>query len=155
MRHFPMLCVFALVGGLTVTAQVLPTSSGSCVVAASGGGCDWVSAISLRGMETSKTTDDSRSALFVTMFKLAPGHPLDSRAIVGGEVLIIGRNNGEIINEKKSPPNRIYVYDGSVMLMSKGEPYLLRNIGKDYLDLLVIEVRDRTPKPLTTADPGR
>lgn len=158
MRHLPMLCLFALVGGLPATAQVVPTSNGSCVVAPSGEGCNWVSAIKLRKAETSKTADvaeTSRSALFVTLFKLAPDAPLDSRAIVGREVLIIGRSNGEVIDEKKSPPNQINVYDGSVMLMPEGEPYLLRNIGKDYVDLLVIEVRKPTPKALATADRGR
>jgi hypothetical protein len=60
---------------------------------------------------------------------------------VGGEVLIVGRNNGEVMNEKKSPPSHINVYDGSVMLMSK-EPYLVRNIGKESIELLVIEVRE-------------
>lgn len=35
----------------------------------------------------------------------------------------------------------INVYDGSVILMPKEEPYLLRNIGKENVDLLVIEVR--------------
>jgi len=78
---------------------------------------------------------------FVTLFRLAPGAPLDSQAIVGGEVLIVGRNSGEIINEKESPPSQINVYDGSVMLMPKKSPYLLRNIGKESVELLVIEVR--------------
>jgi len=84
--------------------------------------------------------DDYRSALFVTKFRLAPGASLDSQTIVGGEVLIVGRNDGEVINEKKSPPSNINIFDGSVMLMPN-EPYLLRNIGKASLELLVIEVR--------------
>jgi mannose-6-phosphate isomerase-like protein (cupin superfamily) len=145
MRYVPMFSLFALLSGLTAMAQVLPTSSGSCSIAASGlQGCNWMSGVSLRKATASKTTDladNSRSALFVTRFILAPGAPLDSRTIVGGEVLIVGRNNGEVINEKKSPPSHINVYDGSVMLMPKEEPYLLRNIGKESVELLVIEVR--------------
>jgi mannose-6-phosphate isomerase-like protein (cupin superfamily) len=66
---------------------------------------------------------------------------LDSQSIVGGVVLIVGKNNGEVINEKETPPSHISVYDGSVMLMPKEEPYLLRNIGKEKVELLVIEVR--------------
>ena len=66
---------------------------------------------------------------------------MDSQTIVGGEVLIVGRNDGEVINEKKSPPNNINISDGSVMLMQSEEPYLLRNIGKANLELLVIEIR--------------
>lgn len=145
MRYVPVFCLLVLFSGLTTVAQVLPTSSGSCTVAASGLlGCNWMSAVGLRKATTSKSTelaDDSRSALFVTTFMLAPGAPLDSQTIAHGEVLIVGRNSGEVINEKKSPPNHINIYDGSVMLMPKEEPYLLRNIGKEGLELLVIEVR--------------
>lgn len=146
MRYVPMFCLFAVLTSPSAKAQVLPTSNGSCTVAASGlQGCNWISAVTLRRkVTTNKPTDlanDSRSALFITRFILAPGAPLDSRTIVGGEVLIVGRNQGEVINEKKSPPSHISVYDGSVMLMPKEEPYLLRNIGKENIDLLVIEVR--------------
>ena len=145
MRYMPMFSLFALLSGLTATAQVLPASSGSFSVAASGLlACNWMSGVSLRKASASKTpdlADNSRSALFVTRFILAPGAPLDSREIVGGEVLIVGRNNGEVINEKKSPPSDINVYDGSVMLMPKKAPYLLRNIGNASVELLVIEVR--------------
>ena len=103
-----------------------------------------MSGVSLRKATTNNATDladHSRSTLFVTRFILTPGAPLDSQTIVGGEVLIVGRNNGEVINEKKSPPSHITVHDGSVMLMPKEEPYLLRNVGKENLELLVIEVR--------------
>ena len=145
MRCVPMFSLFALLSGLTATAQVLPASSGSCRVAASGlHGCNWMSGVSLRKATASKTTDladNSSPALFVTRYILAPGAPLDSRGIVGGEVLIVGRNKGEVVNEKKSPPSRIDVYEDLVMLMPKDEPYLLRNTGKDNLELLLIEVR--------------
>ena len=50
-------------------------------------------------------------------------------------------NAGEIVNEKKSTQQHVNVSKGLVMLMSKKEPFLLRNIGKESLDLLVIEVR--------------
>jgi mannose-6-phosphate isomerase-like protein (cupin superfamily) len=50
-------------------------------------------------------------------------------------------NNGELVNEKKFPQSHVAVSTGLVMLMPKGEPYLLRNIGKENLDLLVIDVR--------------
>jgi hypothetical protein len=145
MRYVLMFCLFALPSGHSAKAQVLPTSSGSCTVAASRlEGCDWWSGLGRRKVTTSKPSDlasDSRSALFVTRFILAPGAPLDSQSIVGGVVLIVGKNNGEVINEKETPPSHISVYDGSVMLMPKEEPYLLRNIGKEKVELLVIEVR--------------
>ena len=80
-------------------------------------------------------------ALFITRYILAPDASLDSRSIVGGEVLIVGKNDGEISNEKKSSSNHINVFDGLVMLMPPGEPYLLKNIGKGNVDLLLIEIR--------------
>jgi mannose-6-phosphate isomerase-like protein (cupin superfamily) len=61
--------------------------------------------------------------------------------LLGSDVLIVGMNNGELVNEKKSPQNHVGVSSGSVMLMPKEERYLLRNIGKESLELLVIEVR--------------
>jgi hypothetical protein len=61
--------------------------------------------------------------------------------VEGTDVLIVGMNNGEVANEKKSPQSRVNVTNGLAMLMPKEEPYLLRNIGKQSLELLVIEVR--------------
>lgn len=149
MRRLPAICVFISISIVTAAAQIMPKSSGSCGVAPSGvTSCDWVSTINIRKAATSLKTDetsdlahDSGPALFVATFILAPGAPLDSREIVGGEVLIVGRNKGEVVNEKKSPPARINVYEGLVMLMPKDEPYLLRNIGKDNLELLLVEIR--------------
>jgi len=149
MRRLPAICVFISISIVTATAQIMPKSSGSCGIAASGvASCDWISTINIRKAATSRTTDgthdlahDSGPALFVTTFMLAPGAPLDSREIAGGEVLIVGRNKGEVVNEKKSPPVSINVYEDLVMLMPKDEPYLLRNTGKDNLELLLIEIR--------------
>jgi hypothetical protein len=149
MRRVPAICVFISISIITAAAQIMPKSSGSCGVAASGmASCDWISTINIRKAATSQTTDetndvahDSGPALFVTTFILAPGAPLDSRQIVGGEVLIVGRNRGEVVNEKKLPPAQINVYEDLVMLMPKDEPYLLRNIGKGNLELLLIEIR--------------
>jgi hypothetical protein len=149
MRRPTAICVFFSISIVTAAAQIMPESSGSCGVAASGvKSCDWISTVNLRKAAASQTTEEtsdlahgSGPALFVTTFILAPGAPLDSRAIVGGEVLIVGRNKGEVVNEKKSPRAPINVYEGLVMLMPKDEPYLLRNIGKDKLELLLIEIR--------------
>jgi hypothetical protein len=144
MRYVLMFCLFVLLSGPSAKAQVLPTSSGSCTVSASGlEGCNWWAGLGSRKVTTTKPTDlasDSRS-VFVTLYILAPGAPLDSQSIVGGEVLIVGKNSGEVVNEKKTPPSHIGVYDGLVMLMPREEPYLLRNIGKEKVELLVIEVR--------------
>lgn len=162
MQRLPAICIFISICIATTAAQIMPKSNGSCGVAASGvASCDWISEINIRRDVTSQTTEersnpvhDSDTALVVTTYILAPGAPLDSRGIVGGEVLIVGRNNGEVVNEKKSPPAHINVFENLVMLMPKNEPYLLRNIGKDNLELLLIEIRMETRKP-NVASPGR
>jgi len=144
MRYVSAFCLLALINGPAAAAQVLPTSNGSCRVTGSGlESCDWMSGVSLRKASTSKTihpVDNDRSALFVTRYILAPGAPLNP-PIEGTEVLIVGMNNGELVNEKKTPQSHVNVSRGLVMLMPKEEPYLLRNIGNENLELLVIEVR--------------
>jgi len=143
MRYVTAFCLFVLLSGHSTEAQVLPTSNGSCGISASGAeSCDWMSAITLRKAEPMKTADtaDSRPKLFVTRCILAPGAPLNP-LVEGTDVLIVGMNSGELVNEKKSPQSHVNVSSGSVMLMPKEEPYLLRNIGKENLELLVIEVR--------------
>ena len=114
MRHLQILCLTVLLSALTARAQVLPSASGSC------SGAGW-----------QKSGPGCRPLVFRR----------DSRQVVGGEILIVGKNNGEIRNEKKPSQDRINIYDGLVMLMPKGEPYLLRNVGKDDIDLLLIEIR--------------
>jgi len=80
-------------------------------------------------------------AVFVTRYILAPGAPLNP-PVPGTEALIVGMGNGELLNEKKSPQRHITVFDGQVMLMPQQEPYLLRNVGKESLTLLLIEFRN-------------
>jgi len=80
------------------------------------------------------------SKLFVTRYILAPGAPLNP-PVEGHDAVIVGMNNGELVNEKESPPSHVSVQNGWVMLMPKEDPYLLRNIGKESVELLVIEVR--------------
>jgi mannose-6-phosphate isomerase-like protein (cupin superfamily) len=144
MRCLPAFCLFVLLCGLTAAAQILPTSNGSCGIGISGVmSCDWMSGISLRKIDAKKTTDTAAaesSKLFITRCILAPGAPLNP-LVEGTDVLIVGMNNGELVNEKKSPQSHVNVSSGLVMLMPKEEPYLLRNIGKENLELLVIEVR--------------
>jgi len=80
------------------------------------------------------------SKLFVTRWILAPGAPLRT-PIEGQDAIIVGVNNGELLNEKKSPPSHVNVSNGSVILMPKEETYLLRNVSKESVELLVIELR--------------
>ena len=144
MRYGTVFCLFILLSGHSSEAQVLPTSNGSCGISASGvESCNWISAITLRNADTTKTANtaaDLRPKLFVTRCILVPGAPL-SPLVEGTDVLIVSMNNGELVNEKKSLQSPVNVSSGLVMLMPKEEPYLLRNTGKENLDLLVIEIR--------------
>ena len=79
------------------------------------------------------------SKLSVTHYRLAPGAPL-STPVEGRDAVMVGMRNGELSNEKKSPPSHVDVSNGSVILMPKEEPYLLRNVGKEALELPVIEI---------------
>jgi hypothetical protein len=137
MRYVTAFCLFVLLSGQHIRAQVLPSSNGGCSISASGlMDCDWASTVTLRGPVPKKP----RSEVFVTRCILAPGAPLNP-LVKGREILIIGMNDGELINEKMSPQKHINVSKGLVMLMPKKEPYLLRNVGKESLELLVVEVR--------------
>jgi mannose-6-phosphate isomerase-like protein (cupin superfamily) len=144
MKHAVVLWFLVLCGPSFSTAQVLPMSSGSCGVAASGlMSCDWLSAAPLKKADGSKSVDtvpSGRPQLFVTRFNLSPGAPL-TPLVEGQEVLIFGMGDGELVNETKSPPAHISVRNGSVVLMPQEEHYLLRNIGKQELDVLVVQVR--------------
>ena len=143
MRYVTAFCLFVLLSGHQTQAQVSPSSSGGCSISASGlMDCDWASTIELRRTGTKKTTAHSaneRRKPYVTRCILAPGAPLNP-LVKGREVLIVGMNDGEVINEKMSPQKHVTVAKGLVMLMPKNEPYLLRNVGKESLDLLVVEV---------------
>jgi len=138
MRYVPAVCLLILLSAVTATAQILPTSNGSCRVTASGlESCNWMSGVSHEKVHND--TDGPRSELFVTRCILAPGAPLNP-FVEGRDVLIVSMNNGELVNEKKSLQSHVNVSNGSVILMPKEEPYLLRNTGNEKLELLVIEI---------------
>ena len=102
-----------------------------------------MSGVSLPKADTSNSanaTDDDRSKLFATRYILAPGAPFNPTS-EGREVLVVAMNNGELLNEKRSPQSHINVTNGLVILMPKEEPHLLRNVGKGSLQLLLIDVR--------------
>jgi hypothetical protein len=106
-------------------------------------GCEWLSTPPVRwaeGNKSNNTKPKGRAELFVTRFTLSPGAPLSS-LVEGHEVLIVGMSDGELVNEAKSPQTNINLWSGSVVLMPKEEHYLLRNIGKQDVQLLVVDVR--------------
>jgi hypothetical protein len=138
MRSIKVLFLLALCTTLAATAQVLPSSTGACSVSPAGlESCNWLSAVTVR---PDKKTENAKTKLFVTRYTLAPGAPLKT-PVEGYDNLVVGMNDGELANETKSPRTYVNVTNGSVVLMSKEEAYLLRNVGKQNLELLVIEIR--------------
>jgi hypothetical protein len=98
LRYVPAVCLLILLSAVTATAQILPTSNGSCRVTASGlESCNWMSGVSHE--KAHNDTDGPRSQLFVTRCILAPGAALNP-SVEGRDVLIVGMNNGELVNEK-------------------------------------------------------
>lgn len=129
--------LFVVLVAFGANGQEMPTSSGGCSVSASGVmGCEWLSTPPIR-WKNGETPKLPPKGIFVTRFTLSPGAPLD-RMSEGDDVLIVGMGEGELVNEAKVPNNHVNVTNGFVMLMPKEEPYLLRNIGKKSLDLIVI-----------------
>ena len=56
MRRLPAICTFISICIMTATAQIMPKSSGSCGVAASGvASCNWISTINISKATTSQT----------------------------------------------------------------------------------------------------
>lgn len=154
MKYAAALWLFLLWRSFAATAQVLPTSGGSCGVGSSGiMSCAWFTAVPLRrgdGDRSNNAAPDDRPQIFVTRFTLAHGAPLGA-LVEGREGLIIGMGDGELVNETKSPPIHISVGNGTALLMLKDEHYLLRNIGTQDLELLVVDIR-REPSQPTTVD---
>jgi hypothetical protein len=138
MRSIHLLCLLLLAASLSAKAQVLPSSNGTCSISPSGlEGCEWLSAVT-GGPDTKRLSEKPR--LLVTRYTLAPGAPL-KKAAEEHNKLVVGLSSGDLANESKSPRTHIVVTTGSVMLMQKKETYLLRNIGPQSLQLLLIEIR--------------
>src|SRR6202041_395474 len=133
---FPMktvvgLFLFALCSSLTTTGQILPNSSCGCDVLSSGVvGCNCASG----GNINKESVPSDRSQIFETRVRLSPGALL-TRWVEGDDELIIGIGNGEIANEVKSPPVNVFVREGSIFFMPKVEPYRLRNVGKQDVEV--------------------
>lgn len=138
MRSIHVLCLVVLCTGFAATAQVLPSSSGGCSISPTGlMGCNWVSALTLN---PGKEVEKGKRQFFVTRYTLASGAPLRA-PVQGYDNLIVGVKDGELVNESKSPQTHVNISNGSVVLMPKEETYLLRNIGKESLELLLVEIR--------------
>ena len=85
-----------------------------------------------------------RAQLIDTLVRLSPGALL-TRWVPGDDELIIGMGKGELTNEAKSPHVDVSVGEGSIFLMPKDEPYKLRNVGKQDVEVRVIRIHQIGP----------
>jgi hypothetical protein len=161
MRFILACCLFVWLGGFAATSQVLPKSDGSCTVSASGVYvCNWIGLVpdvKTDRNDATETAGGEGTQLFVTRLVLSRGAPL-KRLVEGHDVLIVGRNDGELVNDLKPPPAHVYLANGFAMLMPKEEPFLLRNVGNQDLDLLLVEIRKVASlriAPLLCPDPNQ
>lgn len=109
--------------------------------------CEWLSAEPLKksdGTMSKQSVYNGRPKLIVTRFNLSSGAPL-TRMAAGEDELIVGMGSGELMNEAKSPPSHISISEGSVVLMPKEEPYTLRNVGKQEVQVLVVRMQQTEP----------
>lgn len=78
--------------------------------------------------------------LVTTTYSLSPGAPL-RRLVDGCDNLIVALSDGTLRNEVKTGGIPFGVAATQTFLLSRGEPYLLRNVGDKELRVLVIELR--------------
>jgi len=144
-----LLTLFVIIVGawcMTAAQVVMPTSDGSCGVSAGGAmSCDWLSAYNLTKADSPHANDATRAAhsqsgLFVTRWNLAAGAPM-ILPMTGYDDLVVGLNDGILINETAKPAARITMSQGSVILVPKNERRIFRNDGGHNLMLVVIENR--------------
>ncbi len=89
--------------------------------------------------ESKQNVSSDRSQLIETWVTLSPGALL-TRWVPGDDEVIIGMGSGQLANEAKSPTVDVSVSEGSMFLMPKDEPYRLRNVGKQGLEIRVIRI---------------
>jgi hypothetical protein len=151
LRVFPMktpiaLCVIALCGSLIATAQV-PLSGCGCSVSSSVVSCNCASAVPIKKADGSTSKQNAlagHSEPTVTRIALSPGALL-KRWVPGEDEFIIGEGGGELMNEAKSPPLPIAMSAGVVLFMPKNEPYELRNVGKQDVEIFAIRMHTACP----------
>jgi hypothetical protein len=94
--------------------------------------------------ESKPSVPSERSQLIETWIRLSPGALL-TKGIPGDDEVFIGMGSGELANEAKSPPVDIPVSEGSLFLMPKDEPYRLRNVGKQDVEVRVYRIHHTDP----------
>jgi len=140
MKTAVSLLAFALCSSLTTTAQIVPNGGYGCGLSGSTMSCSCGSAVG----ESKPSVPSERSQLIETWIRLSPGALL-TKGIPGDDEVFIGMGSGELANEAKSPPVDIPVSEGSLFLMPKDEPYRLRNVGKQDVEVRVYRIHHTDP----------
>ncbi len=140
MKSAVSLVAFALCSTLTTTAQIVPNGGCGCGLAGSIMSCSCGSGMS----EGKPSLPIERSQFIETRIRISPGALL-TKGIAGDDEVFIGMGSGELANEAKSPPVDVPVREGSLFLMPKDEPYRLRNVGKQDLEVRILRIHHTDP----------
>lgn len=129
-----MLVLTVLLTSAIATTQVTSSANLGCTISAAG-------AMACNGIGVGETKDARKEPpkLFVTQFTIGPGAALDEPDS-SSDCLIIGINEGDLVNEKP-PFLHVSLEKDAVVLLPKGVPYLLRNKGAKNVELRLIEIR--------------
>jgi hypothetical protein len=81
-----------------------------------------------------------RPTLEVIRLSISAGAVLP-RLFPDQDLLVVGIEKGEFVNEVKSPPLHVPIDEHSVFPLPKEEPHKLRNVGGEKVDVFVVPLR--------------
>lgn len=132
MRVTLVLILSVLCHPMMAMTQVTSSANLGCRAAKGGMACN--------GISIPEPKDETKlPKLFVTHFTIEPGAALNQPSS-SSDCLIVGINGGDLLNEKP-PLLHVALEKGSVTLMPKEQPFLLRNDGSYDVELQLIEIR--------------
>ena len=134
------LFVLALCSSLTTTAQILPNGGCGCRLSGTTMSCHCGGGVS----KNQQSVSSEPSQLVETLITLSPGALL-TKGILGDDEVFVGMGSGRLMNEAKSPSFEVPLGEGSIFLMPKDEPYRLRNVGKQDVEVRVIRIHHIHP----------
>jgi hypothetical protein len=134
MRGVFIMALSVLCGSMVATAQIISRANLACTVIAGGG-------ISCNGIGTYDPKDGEHKLpkLFVTHFIIEPGAVLE-RPSSSTDVVIIGINGGDLLNEK-APFLPVSLAKDDVTLMPKEQEFPLRNTTSANVELRMVAIQ--------------
>ena len=127
-------------------AQILLGPNGGCGISDTGAtDCSVASAMHIRKPSAEAAARERETALKVseyptTQTNLAPGTSLDATS-ESYDRIVVALSEGHLVNEAKQTDRDFMLRSGEVILLSKGDKYLLRNAGNTNLSLLFIGIK--------------